>query len=622
METPSEIRERALRSHTKALVVDDEPTARLICLEVVKACGYEALEATSCAEAERLCREQRPHVAILDYQLGDGDALGLMLRLHEVDPALAVIVLTAHGSIELAVEAMRRGANHFLSKPVEPEVLAVILDRSLKEGRQHRQRMAYNTNRKRHAPNPFEGQSPALSELERMAHRVAEGNGPVLLSGETGCGKGVLARWLHENGARSGEPFIELNCAGLKPEFLESELFGYKKGAFTGASQSKPGLLQVADRGTLFLDEIGDMDLGIQAKLLKVLEDLTFRPLGEVEDRRVDVRLIAATHRDLASMVQAEQFRADLYFRIHALRLDIPPLRARRGDLPGLVSRLLAELGQKSGRPHLGITPRALESLQRYPWPGNIRELRNSLERAILMGDGETLDTADFYFEEGFYEKPLGHELEDRQDAGIPRAVLDGRASEIGHRSVKGPGSIAAPRSGSGGKVSMAASRPADHPEDRNPAEPRSAPGLWEALGIELRRWIEASRTVEEAPPLGLWLEEDLILKAMAEAGGVQRQAAFLLGIPCSTFSRRLQRARSGDGQRPAGWESVATVADQLLRVSHPPESDLTKEVGKVLLQAIQASGVKTGPALLGVSAPTFRRRQKILDHSPTGPHR
>ncbi len=221
---------------TKVLVVDDEPVALRVGAKIVSVRGYEAVTATSCAEAERQCHATRPHAAILDYQLGDGDALALMDRLRSVDAALPIVILTAHGSIELAVEAMRQGADHFLTKPAEDETLAVVLERCLAEGQNRRRRRAYDFNRERHRIDPFEGESTAIRRLAAIARKVCATEESVLVLGETGSGKGVLARWLHDNGPRSGEPFVELNCAGLKPEFLESELFGYGKGAFTGAA--------------------------------------------------------------------------------------------------------------------------------------------------------------------------------------------------------------------------------------------------------------------------------------------------------------------------------------------------------------------------------------------------
>ncbi len=224
------------------------------------------VEAATCIEARQRHEAERPDAAILDYRLPDGDALALLDELRAADPELPVVLLTGHGSIGLAVEAMRRGAHHLFTKPADPQALAATLDRCLAERRNRRRRRAYDAHRDRHRPDPFRGESDAVKRLAKRARKAAGGDAPVLLRGETGCGKGVLARWLHENGPRRAEPFVELNCAGLKSEFLESELFGHRRGAFTGAIEAKQGMLEVADHGTVFLDEVTEMDLGIQRR--------------------------------------------------------------------------------------------------------------------------------------------------------------------------------------------------------------------------------------------------------------------------------------------------------------------------------------------------------------------
>jgi DNA-binding NtrC family response regulator len=246
--------------------------------------------------------------------------------------------------------------------------------------------------------DPFLGISTRIRQLADEVRRIVSSDSPVLILGETGTGKGVLARWLHDHGPRAEEVFMDLNCAGLVREFLESELFGHEKGAFTGAVSSKAGLLEVAHRGTVFLDEIGDMDLQVQPKLLKVLEDKRFRRLGEVRDRWVDIRLIAATHQDLANLVQERRFRDDLYFRVNTISLVVPPLRERKEDIPIISRSLLSKLSADLGRGEVALAPDAEKALQAHPWPGNIRELRNILERALLISDRPTLTEGDFRF--------------------------------------------------------------------------------------------------------------------------------------------------------------------------------------------------------------------------------
>jgi DNA-binding NtrC family response regulator len=248
----------------------------------------------------------------------------------------------------------------------------------------------------RHAPEPFLGESPAVRRLAEQAMRVAAAPTTVLIRGETGSGKGILARWLHDHGPRRGQAFVDLNCAGLARDLLESELFGHQKGAFTGAVAAKPGLMEMAHRGTLFLDEMGDVDLQVQAKLLKALEEMRFRRLGDVQDRRVDVRLIAATHRDLDALVQEGKFREDLYYRIRGVELRVPPLRERGPDIVILARHLLGRVATDLGRPGVGLSQEAEEALTSHGWPGNVRELRNVLEHATLLSSRETLTPDDF----------------------------------------------------------------------------------------------------------------------------------------------------------------------------------------------------------------------------------
>lgn len=391
-------RQRQSRNAT-ILVVEDDPTVRGVIRTIFQADGYEVVETASCAAVQRGLKAVRPDAAILDYQLPDGNALDLLPHLREVDPYLPILILTAHDDVELAVEAMQHGADHFLTKPAKPETLRKIVARCVADRKVHRRKLGYEVNRERNRPDPFRGTSKQIAQFEQRALKVAAANRPVLLMGETGCGKGVLAQWLHDHSPRAEEPFVNLNCAGLKTEFLESELFGHAKGAFTGAVATKPGLLEAADRGTLFLDEIGDMDLAIQAKLLKVLEEQTFRRLGEVQERWVDVRLIAATHRDFTQLTEDGHFRSDLYFRLSTLRLEIPSLHQRRQDIPSLAVHFLERLGREVGRPDLALSSDAIEALVGYRWPGNIRELRNVLERAVLLGEREILQSEDFYFE-------------------------------------------------------------------------------------------------------------------------------------------------------------------------------------------------------------------------------
>jgi len=383
----------------RILLVDDEPQLLSALRRGLESRGHVVEEVTTCRAAEEPVHRVQCDVAILDYQLPDGDALKLLPRLRAIDPDLPAVVLTGHASIDLAVRAIQEGADHFLTKPVELSALAVVVERLL-EGRRTRRRLrAHDERRTRLEVDPFACTSAAVSRLAEQARRVAASESAVLIQGETGTGKGVLARWLHDQGRRASEPFVAINCAGLPRDLIESELFGHVKGAFTGAVVPKTGLLQVANRGTVFLDEIGDIDLAVQPKLLKALEEKQIRRVGDVTDRSVDIRLIAATHQDLAALAREKRFRSDLYFRISTVPLTMPPLRSRVEDIPVLARRMLDQLGADLGRPPVNLTPGALTLLQGYHWPGNIRELRNVLERGLLLSEGALLAPGDLQLE-------------------------------------------------------------------------------------------------------------------------------------------------------------------------------------------------------------------------------
>jgi DNA-binding NtrC family response regulator len=422
------------------LVVEDDIRQRALLGEFLSANGLKALTAGNCLEAEHICRTHRPDAAILDYELPDGNALELMTRLKTIDPSLPIIILTGQGSIERAVEAVKLGADQFLTKPVDLVTLTVLLQRCL-ANRQIRQiRLAEERRVCQDAPDPFVGKSASMTKLTEVAHKVLSTNSPVLIQGATGSGKGVLARWLHRNGPRSERPFVDLNCAGLSKELLETELFGHEKGAFTGAVQNKVGLMEIAHKGTIFLDEIGDLDLQVQPKLLKVLEDKTFRRLGDVRERVVDVRLIAATNRDLRELVRQKTFRDDLYFRISAISLIVPSLHERVEDIPALARQLLDRVSADLGLHPSEISDEAMRYLQSYPWPGNVRELRNILERAVLLGDQPLLTAKDLHFdvraEIDVFDDGAITTLEEVERTHIARAlkILGGQVPEAAKR--------------------------------------------------------------------------------------------------------------------------------------------------------------------------------------------
>ncbi len=376
----------------RILIVDDEDAVRRLLGDFLREGGFDVIDASSCSEAMERFIEGHPDAVVLDFELKDGTALDLLPRLKAQRPFVPIVIVTGHGTIELAVACVKEGAEQFFTKPAELPAVQVSLERAI-EGQRLRRRAAGD--RSVPSPDPFLGVSPRIRELAGEAKRVARADSPILITGETGTGKGVLAAWLHRASHRAEEPMVSLNCASLSHSLLESELFGHEKGAFTGAITSKPGLLDVANRGTVFLDEIGDMDAAVQPKLLKVLEEQRFRRVGDVRDRLVDVRLIAATHQDLSGRVADGRFRSDLYFRVNTIPLRIPALRDRPEDVPLIAAWMLDRLRSEMGRPSLSLSGDALAALARHSWPGNLRELRNVLERAVLLADSNELHDTD-----------------------------------------------------------------------------------------------------------------------------------------------------------------------------------------------------------------------------------
>jgi DNA-binding NtrC family response regulator len=414
---------------TRLLLVDDDAQLRAGMSAYLRRLGLEVFEAGSCAEGRQMQLTESPDLTIVDYDLPDGTAFDVLASMREREATDSAIVLTGVGTIDLAVKAIKSGAEHFLTKPVDFESLVHLIGRTVETQRQRRQ----NTASRLGAPaalDPFLGTSERMQELRELSTAVLGSDAPVLIQGETGSGKGVLARWLHEQGRRRDESFVDLNCAGLSHELVASELFGHQRGAFTGAVSSKPGLIEVAHKGTLFLDEIGDLDPLVQPKLLKVLEERTFRRVGDVALRASDVRVIGATHRNLAALVQAGRFREDLRFRINTLTLEIPPLRERAEDIGAIARSLLRgmsapvpnRLGPRGDPSQTEITDEALRLLCAYRWPGNIRELRNVLERALLFRKGNAIDRKSLHFDRS---------LEPDSGAAAPRTLDEAERQHI-----------------------------------------------------------------------------------------------------------------------------------------------------------------------------------------------
>jgi DNA-binding NtrC family response regulator len=383
----------------RIIVGEDDRAIRGALVEFLESLDYEVAEAESCSGIREAFREFSPDAAVLDYSLPDGTALDLLPHLKQSHPSVPLILLTGNGTVQLAVQAIKEGAEQFLTKPVELSAIAVVLERALKNQRNQQKQLAGKAREKRESVDPFTGTSEAIREIAEQAQKLAASHCPVLIAGETGSGKGVLAKWLHDQSPRSEEAFVDLNCAGLGRELLETELFGHEVGAFTGAVQRKLGLMEVAQRGTVFLDEIGDMDLQVQPKLLKILEEKKFRRLGDIQERQLDVRLIAASHENLAELVRKKRFRSDLYFRVSTVTIKVPALRERLEDIPTLANHFLERSAADLGKQQLSISEPAMASLSAYAWPGNIRELKNVIERAALLATGETIGPRDLHLE-------------------------------------------------------------------------------------------------------------------------------------------------------------------------------------------------------------------------------
>jgi DNA-binding NtrC family response regulator len=371
------------------LIVDDDP-AILTGLEALLEGEWEVRTADSGRAARAAFANFSPDVVLLDVGLPDVSGIELLHDLKMYSEAVAVIMMSGQGTFDRVVESMRLGAETFLQKPFEYETLNLTLATVKKLIATRRELQAL-----RRADTPdadrLPGISPAVQRLNELLAQVARVPSPVLIEGESGTGKGVFARLIHNRSPRARGPFVDLNCAGLSKELLESELFGHERGAFTNAVNTKPGLFEVAADGTLFLDEIGEMDATVQARLLKAIEEKRFRRVGGIRDLTANFRLVAATNRDLAAEAAAGRFRSDLYYRLNVVRVHMPPLRERLEDIPVLVDVMLRPLAKEIGKPLPTVSPRALKKLEQYGWPGNVRELRNVLERALLTMSGKEI---------------------------------------------------------------------------------------------------------------------------------------------------------------------------------------------------------------------------------------
>ncbi|MEK7221256.1 MAG: sigma-54 dependent transcriptional regulator [candidate division NC10 bacterium] len=378
------------------LIVDDQLTIRKSLRHLLERKGYRALEADSGAAAVQAAQAEEPEVILLDLKLPDGDGLEVLERIQGVCPEAAVILLTGHGSVETAVTAIKKGAEDFLEKdPSSLEVTEVRVEKALEMLKLRRENRYYRHQAHGRAPGQIPGTSPVIRELHALVDLLAKApQTTVLIQGESGSGKELVARAIHYRSARTDKPFLEINCAGLSEHLLESEVFGHERGAFTDAKALKRGLLEIADGGTLFLDEIGDMPLPIQPKFLRVLENKTFRRVGGTRDISVDVRVITASNKDLAKLLEKQAFREDLFYRLKVMPVTVPPLRERGNDILVLADLFVQELNATLKKRIRGYSPEAQQVLLSYSWPGNVRELRNVTERGMILCQGETIPVA------------------------------------------------------------------------------------------------------------------------------------------------------------------------------------------------------------------------------------
>ncbi|MEQ1880550.1 MAG: sigma-54 dependent transcriptional regulator [Burkholderiales bacterium] len=383
------------------LIVEDEVTLAKNMRMFLDREGFETEAAYSGEEGLRQVEVFRPDVILLDYSLPKMTGLDVLEALGKTGVKAKVVMITGRGSTEVAVKAMKMGASDYLSKPIALSELRLVINRLVGDGKLENTISYYREKEARESGLArLIGGSPALTAIKGMIERLiraeatlVEGAPPaVLITGETGTGKELAARALHFDGSRSKRPFVEVNCASIPAALLEAELFGYEKGAFTDAKQRKIGLVEAADGGTIFLDEIGEVDAAAQVKLLKLIEEKTVRRVGGLRENKVDIRVIAATNRNLEAMVRDGLFRSDLFFRLRIVQISMPPLRARDGDIVDLARRFLADLGARYGRPGMIFSPEAEKELLAYSWPGNVRELRNAIEQTIFMAPGTVVE--------------------------------------------------------------------------------------------------------------------------------------------------------------------------------------------------------------------------------------
>jgi two-component system nitrogen regulation response regulator NtrX len=375
------------------LIADDERGIRDSLQRLLEFESYKVVLANDGPSALGRIREDGVDLVLLDIKMPGMDGLEVLSHIHEEQPALPVVIISGHGSIQTAVEATRLGAYDFIEKPIDADRILLVIRNGLEQRKLREENISLRKEFRRQTE--IIGEHPEIGKIMETVGKVASTNARVLIMGENGTGKEMIARALHEMSPRSGQPFIEVNCAAIPEELIESELFGHEKGSFTGAVSRRIGKFELADGGTLFLDEVGDMSLNAQAKVLRVLQESVFERVGGTETMKVDVRVVAASNKDLLTASQEAKFREDLYYRLNVVPITVPPLRTRISDLPLLVDYFLRQTAGELGQPPKKMSKRAMEALREYSWPGNVRELRNLVERVIILAPRATIDVDD-----------------------------------------------------------------------------------------------------------------------------------------------------------------------------------------------------------------------------------
>jgi len=466
------------------LVVDDEKNYLLVMATLLEDEGFKVLTAESGEHALKLMESAPPDLILTDMKMPGIDGIELLSRAKAIQPELPVIMMTAFGTVEKAVEAMKRGAFDYITKPFQNEELMITVRKALSMSQLVREnRELTQALRERYSFGNLIGKSKPMLEIYRLVEKVSDTRANVLITGESGTGKELIAKAIHYHSPRSQGPFVAVNCSALAESLLESELFGHEKGAFTDARSSRKGRFELSDGGSLFLDEIGEMSTNLQAKLLRVLQERQFERVGGTETIEVNVRVIAATNRDLKQEISAGRFREDLFYRLNVVHVHVPPLRKRTDDIPLLVSHFVKEYSKESGKKGLQISPKALRALYGYPWPGNVRELENAIERAVILCSGHTVELDDL-------PEDLLQTAPDQPASDTPRAAA-----------------------GNAG------------PPSRN--------------GLELDAFISPKVGLNEALEA---VEMKLIQRALNRSGGVQAQAADLLGIAKNLMQYKLKK--------------------------------------------------------------------------------